>query len=120
MLLRLLINVHRNAVLQRKGMKLPHFTDSCWEILPKAIGQPQGMLIGYTIIYKNCWEMLKGYCIASGQLLNDIGKSLRKAQIPAGREGELPSSYRQKSGKVCSVSLKQCISIHIYSKNLTH
>jgi hypothetical protein len=41
MLLRILKNVKRNAVLQRKGIEFCHIlADSRWEMLLKAVGKP--------------------------------------------------------------------------------
>ncbi len=54
--------------------------NSCWEMLLKVIGQLLGTA---KRVLESCWEMPKGYWIASGQFLEGIGKPLGNAQIPA-------------------------------------
>jgi hypothetical protein len=54
--------------------------NSRWEMFLKVIGQPLGTA---KRVLESRWEMPKGYWIASEQFLEDIGKLLGNAQIPA-------------------------------------
>jgi hypothetical protein len=78
MLLRLLINVHRNS--GKKDINCSVLANSRWEMLLKVTGQPLGTA---KRVLESRSEMPKGYWIASGQFLEGIGKPLGNAQIPA-------------------------------------
>ncbi len=54
--------------------------NSYWEMLLNVIGQ----LLGTDKrVLESRWEMPKGYWIASGEFLEDIGKPLGNVRIPA-------------------------------------
>jgi hypothetical protein len=79
MLLRLLINVHKNAALQRKRDENCHvFADLLGNAL-KAVGQPLGTA---KRVSQSHWEMPKDYWKPLDNSKRGIGKLLGNAQKP--------------------------------------